>query len=120
MSRQAEPSGEQRCHCGARTAAPSLQTPLSAVSVSPSAALPATVGGTTAAGATKIWAGEGGATTTGVGVEAEVAEPSPLVAVTATTSVEPRSSAETTYAEVSAPAMSAQAAAASQRCHWYA
>ena len=62
----------------------------------------------------------GGDATTGVAGDVAVDEPSLFVARTATSRVEPRSSAETMYAEASAPAISAQADAASQRCHWYA
>src|SRR5262249_61598079 len=89
--------------------------PGDAVSVSPSCADPAIVGGDVFAGAVA------GAGTTPVAADVAVVEPPEFVAVTATRRVDPWSAATTLYDAAVAPAMSAQPAPPeSQRRHWYA
>jgi hypothetical protein len=79
--------------------------------VAPSRALPATLGGVVAAGAT-------GATTAVAG-DAAAAEPAAFVAVTRTRTACPVSADASRCVERVAPAMSTQALpSASQRCHW--
>src|SRR4051812_36845645 len=119
MSRQAEPSAEQRCHCRVSTTIP-LQLPSSAVSVSPAIAVPLTVGAVSALG------GGGGSATgaaAGAATTSEAAEAArPLanvsVALTTTRTVEPTSSAPSRYVAPVASAMSRHVVpSAEQRCH---
>src|ERR671932_2048111 len=92
-----------------------LQLPGSAVSVWPSCALPEMVGGDVFAGAVAA------AVTTAVCAELALLEPTELVAVTVTRSVEPTSAFATRYVCWVAPAMLVQLPPAlSQRRHWSA
>src|SRR5919198_2087354 len=90
-----------------------LHAPGSAVSSSPSVALPDTVGGLVFAGAL--------AATSAVGADRSLADPPPLVAVTSTRIVCPASGEATVYVRLVAPSISAQPLpSASQRSHWEA
>src|ERR671933_411152 len=92
-----------------------LQVPGSAVSVCPSCGLPEMVGGDVFAGAVAA------AVTTTVWAEPALLEPTELVAVTVTRSVEPTSAFATGYVCWVAEAMLLQLAPAlSQRRHWKA
>src|SRR5919202_7117872 len=92
-----------------------LQLPGSAVSVCPSCAVPEIVGAAVLAGAA------GAAVTTAVWAEPALLEPTELVAVTVTRSVEPTSMLATGYVCCVAEAMLLQLAPAlSQRRHWSA
>ena len=90
-----------------------VQVPRSTVSVSPSRAVPPTVGATVFAGAT-------GSTRPAAPDVADV-DPAVFVAVTITRVVVPTSAGVSLYVVAVAPAMSAQfAPAVSHRRHWYA
>ena len=118
MSRHASPAAEQRCQRRASSnGPPALHTPSSALSSSPIAAVPVTFGATSGATGTICATGGGAESTTAVAPDVDAAEPSAFVALTTTTSVEPTSSAATSYVVPVAPAMSAHAGVASQRCH---
>src|SRR5262245_3964163 len=115
MSRHATPSAPHRCQCRVRSAGP-LHEPSSAVSDPPTAAVPVTVGVPSEVGGCSV-AGSAAATTA-VGSDAERPVPYASEALTTTRSVEPASSAPTTYVALIAPAMSRHASpAAEHRCH---
>src|SRR4051794_16940290 len=112
MSAQPWPPASQRRHwyVNAIGSVP-VHVPGSAVSVSPSRAVPATDGAAVGFGAT--------GSTTPLMLDVAVAEPASFVAVTTTRNCDPTSAETGVYARAPAPGMSVHSpVSATQRCHW--
>src|SRR2546421_6720907 len=122
MSTQAAPSAAHGCHCRASCTIP-VQVPSSAVSVSPTVAVPDTVGTVSALGGAGGSAGgaAAGALTTSDAAELASPVPNASVALTTTRRVAPASSAPIAYVVPVAPVISRHASPAGEhRCHWRA
>src|SRR3954470_23922511 len=109
-------SASQCCHWNVNDVGFPLQSPSSAVSVSPTSGVPETSGRPVFFGAALDVA----AATTAVCADCAGVEPSALTAVTRTRIVDPASAATSVYVFCVAPAIAVQALPPPlQRSHWY-